>query len=75
MALSKFKRGGNRNNKSFFEKKSNLLQKHSVLQVLDNACLCEDECMWKLMNKLDNVVETVLEMRRQRFHGAALHAR
>lgn len=62
--------GGPRNNKTFFEKKNDLLRRQSVLDILQMPCqTCEEDCMWALVNKLENVVETILEMRRKRFAG------
>ena len=59
--------GGARNDGSFEDKRAAAMDRDSILQSLEMECGCDEDCTWKLSNKLDNVMETLTEMRRKRF--------
>ena len=75
MSLSKFfnttssGRGGAKNNKSFVQKESEVLSESAVRSFLELPCDCDPECTFKLMNEVDNVVEFIMGIRRERFTG------
>ena len=58
-----------RNNRSFFQKKSDALSKESVLSVFELECNCDEMCCYLLASQLDNPLEFILNMRRDRFTG------
>ena len=61
------KRG--KRNQSYLEKKGAALSVEAVRQVLFADCTCEPQCMYTVINELDNAVEFFLEIRRERFQG------
>jgi hypothetical protein len=57
-------------NQSFLQKKGAALSEEAVRAVLFADCTCDPQCMYTLINEVDNVVEFFLEIRRERFQGA-----
>ena len=61
------KRGGPHNCGTFEDKRAAAMDTDTILSSLEMECDCDEDCMWKLTNQLDNAMETLTEMRRKRF--------
>ena len=72
--VNKKTRGGVRNTMSFNDKRDVNILKSNIKNTLEIDCKCKDSCMWKLVNKTDDVMEVVEKLRKGRFTGHQHHS-
>ena len=56
-------------NESYLVKKGITVSEAAVRNALYMECTCDPQCMYKVINQVDNAVQFVLDLRRKRFEG------